>query len=426
MWLWSSRIFNVGYLMRSRYLLSLAVLLTLDQTSWSQQEKLGRLSDGRAYRVDSEGNELVDHIAELELQKKDAEFRIRALERDLKVKERQLATVKNSPRREEPQFFEDPQGTSASCTPVERELRVVKAAFEKSKRDREGLRAKLATFEGNEISLQKEKIALKDTLNEASKESSEIRGELSATEARLSKAKGQFSRVSDELKECKSSSTSYRAKFNRVESALERARLDLRSSMAQYKEAKALHQDCNAKLQTTNEAKAQTVQMEEELLARDSRIRILEKRLKLAENTVEEAKLSRAKLTKRLAEAETQLEREKRTEVVRARYQPPAPVKMRKDPYFDQYKAQAAKYIRDIDRGKGIRSQLFSDYNSKQQKSVSFRLSDLRTNSGYEYSSVKSNVSRARSSRELKVAVEQLKAIHRRLLDDIGLLKRLR
>ena len=52
-------------------------------TSNAEQSALGRQSDGRAYRVDSNGFRIVDELAELEVRNKDLEEQVLRLQKKL-------------------------------------------------------------------------------------------------------------------------------------------------------------------------------------------------------------------------------------------------------------------------------------------------------------------------------------------------------
>lgn len=390
--------------MYSRYLLVLSLLVSAPVAVWSEPESLGRLPDGRAYRVDSEGSQLVDHIAELELQKRDADFRIRALEADLKEKESQISSLISSRQREEPRFFDE--NSAADCSELDRELRVVKTAFAKSKQARQVLEERLAKFEGKEIALKKEV----DGYGQQVSEYEDLLGSCkdSAKELKISSA------------ELKQQTQSFKDRIQFLEeqnNKLQEQGVESRAKLVAAQEA----------LRKQEGFHARQAALEGEVQARESRIKLLEAQLAQSENNLEEVKISQVNLSKRLAAADAKLEEARRaSEVVRARYQPPVAKVVRKDSNFDQFKAQAAKYIRDIERDRGLRAQLYSEYNSQPQKSVSFRLSDLRTSSGYDYSTVRSNVSRAENSSQLRVGIEQLKILRKILQDDINLLKRVR
>lgn len=74
--------------MRSRSILLLTGLLLVTEGSvLAQDAAQGRLPDGRAFRTDAEGNQLVDYIAELELNVADLNRRLVGLETEVEQKQ---------------------------------------------------------------------------------------------------------------------------------------------------------------------------------------------------------------------------------------------------------------------------------------------------------------------------------------------------
>jgi hypothetical protein len=71
-------------------------VLAQNEPQQSASSELGKLPDGRAYRVDAEGNQLVDHIAELEVEKADLAKQVEALSNDIEHKEKLLEQVSSS------------------------------------------------------------------------------------------------------------------------------------------------------------------------------------------------------------------------------------------------------------------------------------------------------------------------------------------
>lgn len=55
-----------------------------------------KLEDGRAFRIDSEGNQIVDEIAELELQRDTFKEQVRALESEIEAKDRVISRLKSA------------------------------------------------------------------------------------------------------------------------------------------------------------------------------------------------------------------------------------------------------------------------------------------------------------------------------------------
>lgn len=77
-------------------LFAVALLLNSPLGHAEDPEK-GRLADGRAYRTDTQGNQLVDYIAELELQIDGLNKKIGSLEDELDQKDASLAQLKSNP-----------------------------------------------------------------------------------------------------------------------------------------------------------------------------------------------------------------------------------------------------------------------------------------------------------------------------------------
>jgi len=84
------------------YLLVLPVLLLAVESLAEEGEK-GRLADGRAYRTDNQGNEIVDYIAELELANDALTRRVRGLESEIDEKN---LVLQRSGRGVEPKLVE--------------------------------------------------------------------------------------------------------------------------------------------------------------------------------------------------------------------------------------------------------------------------------------------------------------------------------
>lgn len=75
---------------------SVGVLFILAVTFLAEAESdRGRLADGRAFRTDAEGNQLVDYIAELELSVDELQQRVRGLENELERRTHQLSRLES-------------------------------------------------------------------------------------------------------------------------------------------------------------------------------------------------------------------------------------------------------------------------------------------------------------------------------------------
>ena len=71
------------------------VIFTLSQSVLAEPKR-GRLPDGRAYRIDAAGNELVDYVAELEVTNDSYKQRIFGLEDEIKEKNEAIERLKTT------------------------------------------------------------------------------------------------------------------------------------------------------------------------------------------------------------------------------------------------------------------------------------------------------------------------------------------
>lgn len=81
------------------------ILLIATRSIVLAESRLGRLPDGRAYRVADDGVEMVDHLAELELTVEELKTRMHGLEYELEEKTNIISALKNSGAKE-PEFKE--------------------------------------------------------------------------------------------------------------------------------------------------------------------------------------------------------------------------------------------------------------------------------------------------------------------------------
>ena len=72
------------------------VVMAMTISVRAEEPPTGRLPDGRAYRTDDQGNQLIDYIAELEVSNQSLEERLRGLEGELKEKTIQLQQLRES------------------------------------------------------------------------------------------------------------------------------------------------------------------------------------------------------------------------------------------------------------------------------------------------------------------------------------------
>lgn len=153
---------------RRRLLLGLFACLFLALSPCSQfvladdaQSERGRLPDGRAFRTDQEGNQLVDYIAELELEKEGLEGRIFKLQDQV----REAQTGATSARECQPNEITQPAKTS-ECPPVTcpRVEAVSCPSCSEKPEQLVGLESRIERMTKENVELDKEKSALIEQL----------------------------------------------------------------------------------------------------------------------------------------------------------------------------------------------------------------------------------------------------------------------
>lgn len=81
--------------------LSLSLTLLLAQGAVCQDQARGRLPDGRAYRTDKQGNQLVDYIAELELNNEALNRQVGGMQEELQDKEQTIERLQRGRKQAE-------------------------------------------------------------------------------------------------------------------------------------------------------------------------------------------------------------------------------------------------------------------------------------------------------------------------------------
>ena len=102
------KLFQLIHTYLTNLLLSILVIFSLSANLFAEEAKRGRLSDGRAFRTDAEGVQLVDYIAELEVNVEELSRKINGLESELEEKDRLIERkgIKRNQRIEERDILE--------------------------------------------------------------------------------------------------------------------------------------------------------------------------------------------------------------------------------------------------------------------------------------------------------------------------------
>jgi hypothetical protein len=338
------------------------------------EPKLGRYADGTPYRIDADGNEIVDQLAQLEVEKRDAEFRIQALERDLEVKELALAEVQDNEELSSSDTTRKDNVTSArvtsarpSGTPPEPHL---------YKDDRQG---QLSQKELSQLRLDLAK-------------SESMRKELLKTMAELKKEKQQYQKLLN---------TNNRAISN------------LRDSRD------VEQQKLKDQLEERNKEQARVALLEDKLKKEQLKNATLAKKIGELNKPKEEV----------IGSFNLDLGNNARARYDTAVHQQPkrsypsytAPI----ENVDRSLLSQAKRYVTEIEGAIAVRDRLFKEYNDKKNRVVSFTPRGLQLSNGESYALLKRRLHRVNTTRELTQIMRGLRAIQTLLNDDIALVRRL-
>jgi hypothetical protein len=360
---------------------SSAILLALFLSSpLSAEPKVGRYADGTPYRIDNDGNEIVDQLAELELEKQNAQFRIQALERDLEEKENALQNGhSNQP---EPKLYgaEEDEKRVTELAKLKQELR----AAESEKQD---LKNKLTRIEKGKES---EEILLA-TSERKEKEIRALKDQLASYEQELEKSR-------EALKGHEKRSILLGAELEKTGQELTRTKESVKTEQQRMLEEQQ-------KAMYALKKKLERAKFENELLAEKVKNQT---NPRIGSNEAYNGEIS-----------------------PRARYdfassarsvKPKIESKPKLDPGMV---AQAQRYITEIEGAVALRDRLFSEYNNKPGKVVSFRPRDLKATTGESFANLRARVHRVTTQGELTRAMGGLRSVLSLVRDDIALVQRL-
>jgi hypothetical protein len=333
----------------------------------SAEADRGRLPDGRAYRTDQEGNQLVDYIAELELEKEGLENRIFALQdevRDARAKQPSKAVeTQRVVETTQPVVRECPAITCPKLEPV-----VCPAVSAQTivKNDCTSFEMKLA--------------AVKSDLEKVTKEASQADAERTTLVEQLGGCQGSVERVEREAVSLRESVADMRRALAERDNSL----LGVRAEVAQLREAK---------LAMEQQRKAQDIQLADLQRAKASNSASIPRdEPRAALRNTSASSISRSASSS--------------AALVAGRSQLLARISMLEE----QVRARDAQFARLDQRGKALQ----------------IKPAALRTRSGFELRTAKSAIQGAETFRELSNIGRELDVLSGVIADDIRLGARLK
>jgi len=371
---------------------------------------VGRYADGTPYRIDAEGNEIVDQLAELELEKQNSQFRIQALEKDLEEKE--IALQQRRSNQPEPQLYGEEKTASAAVS-----VAAVAAAAETA-RNSTRLKKDLEAAESARLQLQRKLKALEsETVPEQQFIANSRRKELE-----IGQLKDKLALYSKELEKNKEVIKGQQRKSEVLNEELEKSK---ESVKGQQRKSEVLGEEFEKSKESVKSEQQRILDQQQKVMY------ALQKNLERAK--FENGVLSKKVQTQKILEAKQAQTHDVNFEPIKARYNFSSALKtesIRGDsepkPKLDHgMLAQAQRYVTEIDGSMALRDRLFTEYNKKPELVVSFKPRELKAPNGESLATLRTKLHRVTTQGDLTRAMSGLRSILMLVKDDIALVKRL-
>lgn len=378
----------------------------------------GRLPDGRAFRTDAQGNQLVDYIAELELSVEQLNRRVHGLEFEVEERQKQIERMSKRGAGDDSIAERDLLNSRAASAVNSREasFSVPAEAFPEANSESQQA-ACVQQVAATQQLLEKARFDLEVSRRVQEKSRAEY-------EDNVDRLRAQYSNLKCPRADCST-------EVSKVSAEADKARQELNQTKLSYDAERQAQQ------KRINDYEASLTQLRNDLVTRDARLRDLE--LKLAAATVKQAP------SQTLLSASVERSMEKPVlapvEVVKAPEQHEA-ARASTPPMFrgsgpDQRASLSTAKSRAVDSLRGsmtgdirrlrdliqTRDSLFQGFN-QTGKAYTFKPSPLISSRGYTLSWVTERVRGATSVYELAALAKDLREIRSKVQEDIDLIKR--
>ncbi len=347
-------------------------IICLVNLGFAEEPDRGRLADGRAFRKDAEGNQLVDYIAELELSVEALNRTVSSLEDDISERDRAIAGLSKCAQQENQAAIKERDLINPS-NPTEdnNQLYDAIAACETK------LKEVVTEFEANKIRIATGCRSLEEQLAAKEATIASIKQSMDEKDLALTAARAELVRYKAE----KSVALAKQPEMNnrKVEVAIDRSsRKDLSSSAAISKTPMPV---VPAAIEAENE---------------DSALAIA----KLGEQ---------ARYALKINSMNTK---------------PSSSIDQKRSRVVDSLRGTVLTELNKLNAIAMERDQLFSRY-SKVKHAVEFKLSPLVSKKGNSVAKIRENINNARSVHELSQAKAELSQLKSTLQADISLMQRM-
>ncbi len=371
----------------------LVVFLLFSLPLQAEEPALGRTADGRAYRTDAQGNQIVDYIAELELSVDSLKRRVHGLEYDLEEKQRVIARLSGG---------SGAQGASPTAGLQERDL-----------------------LSGNA------KLARAPQMQQA---------DCRAIESQLETAHFELDQAKDQLREERVSARTaqenleieqqvHKQNIARYQQTVSRLEQDLKTREGELQAAgvrvAALHEKVESKESQASHASQLSSELREQIEREKARVR--EARLALEQKEIEMQRLKEQRQKDEESRASLKLTHTKASPAPssyakRLSAKPPVSAKQRSA--VQALKGNVKRELQQVVRLIQKRDQMYRSFKS-QSSTLTFKPQQARTKRGRTVAKITAGIAKASSVSQLAVMQRELREINTRVKDDIALMQRL-
>ena len=407
------------------YKISLAALLTIfsmgicapytpsayadDQTDQTDETPRGRLSDGRAFRTDQEGNQLVDYIAELEVNLDTAQRQVVALQDQIGDKQRRIDRLE--------------VGKPADSVVNEKDLSVgsspVKQSITTTGFSAENLKEACAPI------VEK---AVAQRVEQANSQTRECQDSVAriAESAKLSAAnqKGESNKVESLERELMAreamlqqlqSDTSKESTIASLQSEI----LEKNRKLGEQQDQLAMLRESSEKSSRSDAASVNELEsVRKELAARDALLSTQQNEIATLKSQTTSLRSVRQESTSPAITTSTVISQPA------VSTSSATTLNASRDRAFDTMRGRNTTELTKLRNLIASRDQLYASYKSKPHP-VQFSPSAAQTQNGETLSSIETKLANARSMREFSNITRDIQEIQAKIGDDIGLMKRM-
>jgi hypothetical protein len=438
------------------YPILIAILALVAVSNLHAQSEKGRLPDGRAYRTDDEGLQLVDYIAELEVSVEDLKRRVVGLEDEVadkvqiierlttsqnakgrdSVQERDLVAAATSVKAPQnpPPVQCPPQRSCAPCQPESPDSSSCRAFVEPVTEKLQNALQQLRELRSENTQLVNTTQAQSNLKREIDRERASRNDEVLLYQTKIQELERSLRAISCPALDCSAEISRVVSVKDRELSLAAEERAALERAVATLKTEQARIQEQAAALQRTAIVEADTSDLTIELALARSEISSLKSRLEERESSSAKAvpvrpHSSQAPLAERPAVQVASASLDQRAALRRAAGVTSSEANSgtanaARDRAVESVRGTIFSEFNRVRDSVSNRDRLFREFNSRSQK-IGFKPSSAVSNSGRSLSDLNTAIRQARSMIELSIVRRELLEVRGKMNEDIQFMNRM-